>query len=93
MSDTFIVIDNSASIKTYTHFTFRQLFTTTEQVAIDNYETGSFTSDQKANLKTIAKNFEAAQEIVPTDPRTIAGVQYYESIGLIAPGRSAQILA
>ena len=92
MSD-IIVIGNGPFIKSYTHFAFRQLFTSAEQVAIDNYETGSFTADQKANLKTIAKNFDSAQEIVPTDPRTIAGVQYYESIGLIASGRSAQILA
>jgi hypothetical protein len=93
MSDTIVVIDNGVRVKSFTHFAFRQLFTPTEQVAIDNYETGSFTAEQKANLKTIAKNFDSAQEIVPTDPRTIAGVQYYESIGLIAPGRSAQILA
>ena len=80
-------------IKTYTHLGFRQLFTTAEQVAIDNYDTGTFTAQQKATLKTIAKNFDAAEEIIPTDQRTIDGVNYYESVGLIAAGRAAQILS
>ncbi len=76
-----------------TKFAFRSLFTFTELVGIDNYQTSTtLTDDQKAAITTILANFQAAEDINLGDPATIQGVEYLASVGLLTTARAAQIL-
>ena len=78
----------------YTQFGFRSLFGLTELVAIDNCQASTtLTTDQKAVLYTIIKNFEAASEINVKNPATIQGIDYLANVGLITVARATQILA
>lgn len=62
-----------------------------------------FTDAELAQIYTAAKTtvaieiwldkFKLAESIYLDDPRTISGVQTMELVGLIAPGRAAEILA
>jgi hypothetical protein len=77
-----------------TKLQFRCLFTAEELIGLDNHaQSATLTADQQAAMVTVMKNFDAASAIDLCDPRTIEGVQYIESIGLIASGRAAEILA
>jgi hypothetical protein len=76
-----------------TKLQFRCLFTPEELIGLDNHaQNATLTADQQAAMVTVMKNFDAASAIDLCDPRTIEGVQYIESIGLIAAGRAAEIL-
>jgi len=75
-----------------TKLAFRRLFTMPERIAFDNFESGQFTDEQKATLRTISKDFELAGEIDMSDPDTAAGLAYLEACGIIAEGRAAAIL-
>ena len=91
-------IDSTQTVATSASFLtklqFRLLFTLTELVAIDNYQTNtSLSSDQKNMLNTIMANFAAAEDISLTDPATIQGVNYLATAGLITTARAAQVLA
>jgi len=77
-----------------TKLSFRRLFTMPERIAFDNFESNeNLTAEQKAALRTIAKDFEMAGEIDMGDPDTASGLAFLEAIGIIAGGRAAQILA
>jgi hypothetical protein len=77
----------------FTKFGFRGLFTLSELIAIDNYDTNStLPADAKAAIKSFLFSFSVADEIDTTDPTTQQGVQFLEQCGLIAAGRAAQIL-
>lgn len=77
----------------FTKFGFRSRFTLLELVGIDNFAASTtLTADQKANLTTIEKNFDSADEIDLTNPATIQGVNYLASAGLITTTRATQIL-
>jgi len=84
----------TASASFLTKLQFRLLFTLTELVAIDNYQTNaSLSSDQKNMLNTIMANFAAAEDISLADPATVQGVNYLATAGLITTARAAQVLA
>ncbi len=84
----------SVSERTFTKLEFRRLFSMYELVAIDNFAANTVLSaDQKATMTTIMHNFDVASEINVSDPLTQQGVNYIESIGLIASGRASQILS
>lgn len=81
-----------------TKYQFRQLFTYTERLAIDAFnrsfeDNGSLTVEQKAAIRTNLEDFSASGAVYLGNPATIAGVQLYETLGLIAVGRAAEILA
>jgi len=77
-----------------TKLQFRCLFTSEELIGLDNHaQSTTLTADQQAAMVTVMKNFDAASFIDLCDPRTVEGVQYIESIGLIPSGRAADILA
>jgi hypothetical protein len=79
--------------KLFTKLQFRCLFTMEELVGIDNYtENATLSPSAKATMLTILTNFGIATQIDLLDPRTQQGVNFIESIGLIAPGRAAEIL-
>lgn len=80
-----------------TKLEFRNLFTYSERLAIDAFNAGfeahpGLTTEQKSMIRTSLEDFRVAENVVLTNAATIAGVQLYESLGLIAPGRSAEIL-
>ena len=81
----------------WTKYQFRQRFTALERMTIDAFN-GSFetnaglTSEQKAAIRTSLKDFETSGAVYRDNPSTVSGVQMYEVLGLIAPGRAAEIL-
>ena len=80
-----------------TKLQFRRLFTFPERIAIDQFnatfESNPMLSDeQKALVRTSLNDYNVAEGVYLNDPATDAGVQIYETLGLIAPGRAAEIL-
>jgi hypothetical protein len=81
-----------------TKYQFRQRFTFPERVAIDQFNGGAYlvsdalTVEQKAGMTTMLEDYKAATEVRLDDPATISAVQMYEGLGLIASGRSAEVL-
>lgn len=80
-----------------TKFQFRQRFTYAERVAVDAFNAGfeshaGLTAEQKAAIRTNLADFNASGAVFLSNPATVAGVQLYEALGLIAPGRAAEIL-
>jgi hypothetical protein len=76
-----------------TRLEFRWRYTLAEQIAIDIAMTTHADETVRATLRVLASSLSDATEIDPADPRTIQGVQYHAAVGLIAPGRVAEILA
>lgn len=72
---------------------FRWRYTLAEQVAIQLREQTDEDPEVRATLAILRMSLAEAEDVDVTDPRTIDGVQYHASIGLIAPERVAQILA
>lgn len=75
-----------------TKLAFRRRFTLAERVAFDNYETLGLDAQTTAIMKTFTADFGYATEILLDDPDIIAGLQLMESVGIIGPGRAAEIL-
>ena len=77
--------DDPIPRKKLTRYEFRSQFTTAEKVAMyDSTDT---------IIKIFLDDIQAAEYIDVTDQATIDGVAYLEAQGLIAAGRSADILA
>ncbi len=75
----------SAAPVSLTFLQFIALFTQAEQAAI--------VASTDAQVKLFLLMAAGASEIILSDPKTEAGVNYLASQGLIAPQRAAQILA
>jgi len=78
---------------TLTRLEFRWRYTLAEQIAIDTATTSDPDATVRSTLRVLAASLAEATEIDVTDPRTVQGVQYHASLGLIAPSRVAEILA
>ena len=78
-----------------TKYQFRKLFTLNERVAVDNAQLNTAIPAQyRAMLATLLRDVELSEEVQLTDnPDVAQGVNFLEQIGLIGPGRAAQILA
>jgi hypothetical protein len=76
-----------------TRLEFRWRYTLAEQVAVEVAEREHADATVRATLAILRMSLAEATEIDVTDPRTVQGVQYHASIGLIAPTRVAEILA
>ncbi len=77
-----------------TKLQFRKLFTLAERVAIDNAQASTtLPATAKAELNTMAIDLSLSTSVNLSDPDTIAGVNMLETVGLIASGRAAQVLA
>lgn len=72
---------------------FRWRYTLAEQVGIELAERDHADATVRATLAVLRMSLAEATDIDVTDPRTIAGVQYHASVGLLAPERVAEILA
>lgn len=78
-----------------TKYQFRKLFTLNERIAIDAGPSNpNIPAQYRAALTTMTKDLDLSGEVYLTaNPDVAAGVNMLEQIGLIAPGRAAQILA
>lgn len=79
-------------------YQFRQRFTYDGRLAIDAFnrtfeDNDNLTTEQKAAIRTNLEDFAASGAVYLGNPATVAGVQLYEALGLIAAGRAAEILA
>ncbi len=76
-----------------TKFEFRKMFTLNERISLDNASSNTAIPAQyRSMLITIFKDLEVSGVVNLDLPDVIAGVNFLESIGLIAPGRAAVIL-
>ena len=82
----------AAARETLTRLEFRWRYTLAEQIAIDLAEKTHADASVRATLSVLRQSLNEATEIDRTDPRTVQGVQYHASLGLIAPARVAEIL-
>ena len=80
---------------TVSKYAFRQRFTLAERMLIDGVESNpASTPEHRAVVRTIMKDFESVSgDIDMKDVSTASGLTYLESIGLLANGRAAEILA
>jgi len=72
---------------------FRTRYTLPEQIAITRAETEAPDPDMRATLTILRQSLSDATDVDVTDPRTVMAVNYYATVGLIAPSRVAEILA
>lgn len=92
--DVWIAEESVLSNRTLTKLAFRKLFTLPERVAVDNAsQSTALPAQYKALLATMAIDLSVAVEVHLDDPVTAQGVQLLEQLGLIGPGRAAQILS
>ncbi len=76
-----------------TRLEFRWRYTLAEQIAIEVAMTTHADATVRATLRVLASSLSEATEIDPADPRTVQGVQYHATLGLITAERVAEILA
>lgn len=77
-----------------TKFQFRKLFTLTERIGLDNFQSNqNIPAEYKAVLTTMFKDLDASGAVNLTLPDVIQGVGMLEQLGLIASGRATQILS
>lgn len=78
-----------------TKYQFRKLFTLNERVAIDNAPNNTAIPAQyRAMIVTMTNDLNLSGEVYLTaNPDVAAGLNMLEQLGLIGPGRAAQILA
>lgn len=79
-------IDNPSPVTILTHLAFRKRFTFTERTAIE----AAAVADPE--VRTVQKDFEAAQEIDLTYPDLIAGLTLLMAKGLLTQTRVNEIL-
>jgi len=88
------VIVTAPPSRTLTHLAFRRRFTLTERIAVDNApDSGLLPAEAAAALRTMAKDLELAQEVNLDDEDVAAGLAFLTQLGLLAPGRAAEILS
>ena len=71
-------------LRIVTKLTFRRRFTLQERIAIDN--------STDPVVRTLLTDLAMAEEINLDDTDLASGLAYVEQLGLIAPGRSSEIL-
>lgn len=80
-----------------TKLAFESLFSDAEWAAIQQFNATyesmeALTAEQKLAIKRGLHSYGIALDISLDDPRTVAQVTLYEMLGIIAPGRAAEIL-
>ena len=77
-----------------TKLQFRKLFTFTEQVALDNFNSdANLTATQKAQMQTVVNTFADTQLVDLSDPVTKAMLDIVVSVGYLTNAREIQILS
>lgn len=76
-----------------TRLEFRRRFTLAERVAVDDAPNNpALPAQARAAARTLLTDLSLAEEIDLNDPDVAQGLQFFASLGLIAPERVAQIL-
>jgi hypothetical protein len=92
--DAWIKAQSALLANSVTKYQFRKLFTMTERVGIDNVQANTaIPANYRAILLTMSKDMDLSAEIQLNNPDVSAGVGLLEQLGLIGPGRAAQILS
>jgi len=93
--DDWILANPTGEIKIeITKYEFRKLFTLNERIAIDSAPQNELIpANYRAMLVTINKDMELSSSVILTNPDVAAGVNFLESLGLIASGRADEILS
>ena len=80
--------------QTLTKYQFRKLYTFSERMAIDNVDANpNISAHHKAIVRTIMNDLNLSGEVQMYNPDVLAGVTLMEQLGLIGPGRGAQIMS
>ena len=80
--------------QTLTKYQFRKLYTFNERVAVDNVDTNpNISAQHRAIVRTIMNDLNTSGEVQMYNPDVLAGVTLMEQLGLIGPGRGAQIIS
>ena len=82
-----------ASVGRLSRLQFRSRYTLAEQVAIAVMTETHADPVVRATLRVLDAALSQAEDVHTRDPRTVQGVQYHASLGVIAAGRVAEILA
>jgi hypothetical protein len=92
--DQWIASNPVATVVAVTKYEFRKLFTLPERMAVDSAPTNTaIPANYRAMLYTFMKDLELSQEVQLTNSDVMQGVGFLEQLGLLAPGRAAQILS
>lgn len=99
--DEYVIVDGVLTLpaqRKLTRLQFRNLFTPAEKAGLELAALDDPTAEpaqrmQAAMLRAYLADLAAAEFVDLDDPATASGVQMLETAGLIAPGRSEQILA
>lgn len=70
---------------------FRELFTLSEQIAFDNFESSSATADSKAMVNTLKQNLFSAESVNVASDEVSQGLDFLISVGVITTDRKAVI--
>lgn len=81
-----MISKKSVKANAVTRLALRNRFTFAEKVAIET------AAETDAEVRVLLKDLESATHIDLTRPDTIAGMQILESKGILAAGRSAEIM-
>lgn len=81
----------------WTKLQWERRFTTPEWAAIQDFnatyqDAQYLTAEQKLMLRRGLAEYALALDVNPSDPQTAAIVSLYEALGLLNPGRAAEIL-
>lgn len=88
------ILANPSGYLEITKYEFRKLFTLAERIAIDSAPSNAnIPANYRAMLTTMNKDMELSSVVILTNPDVAAGVNFLEQLGLIAPGRAAEILS
>jgi hypothetical protein len=79
--------------KSMSKWQFRSLFTLEERIACDSAPDNTLIPENfRMIIKTMNKDFDAAEEIDPALPNVQQGIVLFEQLGLLSPGRANKIL-
>jgi hypothetical protein len=73
--------------QTWTPYQFLQRFSAAERAAV------RIASQSDATAADLLMMLQSATEVVSDDPLTVAGMAYFESLGILTPARRAEILS
>jgi hypothetical protein len=71
---------------------FRWRYTLDEQIAVTRAEAEWPDPDVRATLRILRESLAEADGVALDDPRTVQGVMYHATLGLITDARAAEIL-
>jgi len=86
------VVPTPAPVDQMSRLAFRWRYTLAEQVGIAVAEETDEDASVRGTLRVLRESMAEATDIRLSDPRTIAGVQYHASLGLITAERATEIL-